>query len=214
MLAAITASQAGMPCARSISICSIRMTALRAIMPNSARMPRMATKPSGRLKRRSANDHADHAHRHHAQDQDQAREALQLDHQEGEHQEQHQRAPRRSPTPATWRSPRPCRRPRCDSRPAGSAFSRRSPASSAATTPSGDPPRDHVGLDGQRRDAVASPDQRLLLLELEGRDLAERHACARSGAGPPGSAASRATRAARRRPARPRRPGRCRPAPA
>ena len=53
MQAAITASHGGVPCARSISTCSIRITALRATMPNSARMPRMATKPSGRLKRRS-----------------------------------------------------------------------------------------------------------------------------------------------------------------
>ena len=51
---AITASYTPLPSARSVSICTIRMTAFLAIMPISARMPRMATKPSGRLNSSSA----------------------------------------------------------------------------------------------------------------------------------------------------------------
>ncbi len=44
--ASITASQGGMPWRRSVSTWSIRITALRAIMPINARIPRIATNPS------------------------------------------------------------------------------------------------------------------------------------------------------------------------
>ena len=52
--AATTASQTFLPSARSVSICTTRMTAFLAIMPIRARMPRMATKPSGRFETSSA----------------------------------------------------------------------------------------------------------------------------------------------------------------
>jgi len=42
------------PAARSSLNCDSRITAFFAIMPISARMPRMATKPSGRLNTKSA----------------------------------------------------------------------------------------------------------------------------------------------------------------
>ena len=51
---AITASCTPLPSARSVSICTTRITAFFAIMPISARMPRIATKPSGRLNTSSA----------------------------------------------------------------------------------------------------------------------------------------------------------------
>ena len=52
--------------------------------------------------------------------------------------------------------------------------------------------RGDVRAHGERRHPVAAPDQRILLLVLEGRELAERARCARRAAGPAGCAASRA----------------------
>ena len=52
--AVITASITLLPAARSSSMETIRITAFLAIMPISARMPRIATKPSGRLNSSSA----------------------------------------------------------------------------------------------------------------------------------------------------------------
>ena len=54
LAAATTASRTFLPAARSASIWPIRITAFFVIMPINARMPRIATKPSGRLDRRSA----------------------------------------------------------------------------------------------------------------------------------------------------------------
>ena len=53
-LASSTASRTGNPDLRSASICEIRITAFFAIIPSKARMPRIATNPSGRSPMRSA----------------------------------------------------------------------------------------------------------------------------------------------------------------
>ena len=63
LLAATTASQTFRPSARSASIWVIRITAFLAIMPIRARMPRIATKPSGRPKTQQRRDDADQAER-------------------------------------------------------------------------------------------------------------------------------------------------------
>ena len=72
-LASTTASQTVLPAARSASIWSIRITAFLAIMPIRARMPRMATKPSGLPESQQRGDHADQAQRHQAQHHEQPR---------------------------------------------------------------------------------------------------------------------------------------------
>ena len=54
LAAAMTASFTPLPSARSVSICTMRITAFFAIMPTNARIPRMATKPRGRPDTRSA----------------------------------------------------------------------------------------------------------------------------------------------------------------
>src|SRR6516162_7441138 len=80
--ASITASRTSLPARRSASICSIRMTAFLAIMPTSARMPRMATKPSGWRETRSAATTP-------IKPNGTPLEAPQLEHQHGQHQQHH-----------------------------------------------------------------------------------------------------------------------------
>ena len=91
MVASTTASHGASPSARKASIWVTRITVLRMMMPISASTPRMATKPSGWLVEQQRRDHADQAERRHAHHQEQLLEALQLQHQDGRHQEQHQR---------------------------------------------------------------------------------------------------------------------------
>ena len=117
-------------------------------------------------------------------------EALQLDHQHGEHQRAASAAPRRRPRPATWRFPRPCRRRRCGSRSAGSRSAPRSSAPAPATTVAGLHAGRDVGLHGQRRHAVAPPDR----ADIPGRTRRWRTGSAarsgRSAAAPAACAAS------------------------
>ena len=79
------------PPAGSSSICTTRITELRIRMPTSASTPRMATKPKGVPARQHRRHHADQPERGDRHDQEQPREALQLDHQDRRHDEQHQR---------------------------------------------------------------------------------------------------------------------------
>ena len=90
-VASTTASQAARPSARSSSICTMRMTELRIRMPISASTPRIATKPSGAPLGSSAATTPISAERRHRDHQEQPVEALQLDHQDRRHDEQHQR---------------------------------------------------------------------------------------------------------------------------
>ena len=169
-----TASQVGRPSARSVSICSMRITALRAIMPISARMPRIATKPSGLPEDQQRRDNADEAHRNDAQDQGQAAETVQLSHQEQEHQEQHQ---------GHLGEDRGLRlRAFLDGAAGVDAIAFRQACVELLDRRSQRPHRGFgrraggdIGLDRQCRHALAPPDQREFLLEFESRDLAERH---------------------------------------
>ena len=176
-VASTTASQACGLCVRSVSICSMRRTALRAIMPNRARMPRMATKPSGlptisrvktmpirpigitlttrnrRLKLCSC-----------AIRKNSMSSSI--------------RAPWRRPRPANWRFPRPCRRRRCGSPWAGSARNFSIAGASASTAPqasaSAATSASTVRVGTRWRRQISG----IFLLEIERRDLAQRHGAA------------------------------------
>ena len=138
-------------------------------------MPRIATKPSGSPEDQQRRDHADQRHRHDDEHDEQTLKAPQLDHQEGEHDATASAARRRSPRPATSRSPRRCRRPRCGSPPAGRHSVRRSPARAWRSTASGSTPGAtsactvSVGTRSRRQTSGNS------WSIVEGRELAERH---------------------------------------
>ena len=68
------------PAAMSCSIWSTRMIELRMMMPESAIVPSMATKPNGSPEHEQAGGHADEPERRGQQHHQRAREALQLDH--------------------------------------------------------------------------------------------------------------------------------------
>ena len=201
-----------MPSARTASIWSIRITALRAIIPSSARIPRIATKPSGWRNSSSAATTPIRPIGTTLRTRNSTAEALQLHHQQGDRDEQHQRHHRVDRglrlrallDRAAHGDVIGLRQARLELRNRGGERADHGFGRSAL--------RD-VGLDGQGRNAVAAPDQRKLLLEIQGRELRRAGPCGRSAAGTAGCAASTAKRAARRSPASPRRRGRFRRAP-
>ena len=88
---ASTASCTLLPSARSVSICTIRITAFFAIMPISARMPRIATKPSGRLNTSSASTTPIRPSGSMATTMASRRKLTSMHHHDREHQHDHQR---------------------------------------------------------------------------------------------------------------------------
>ena len=75
----------------SCSIWSTRIIELRMMMPDSAIVPSIATKPNGLSNTSSADGDADQAERRGQHDHQRAREALQLEHQQRQHDEDQQR---------------------------------------------------------------------------------------------------------------------------
>src|ERR1700730_15453958 len=90
-VASTTASQGCRPCAFSSSTWWMRITELRAIMPVRASTPSSATKPHGLVRKEQSPDDPNQAQRGHAEHQEQAVEALELDHHHREDQNEHQR---------------------------------------------------------------------------------------------------------------------------
>ena len=79
------------PCAISVSIWSIRITELRITMPTSETMPRMATNPIGAPESKQRRGNTDQRQWRGREHKEQTLEALQLHHQDGDHDEQHER---------------------------------------------------------------------------------------------------------------------------
>src|SRR5262249_36813856 len=150
----------------------MRITALRAIIPSSARMPRMATNPSGFWKMRSVATIPISPIGTTLRTRIKTAEAVQLHHQDRDNDEQHQ-GNHREDRSLRLRAllDRPAHRNVIGPRQRG--LQRCNRGGERGNDSLGRRALRDVGLDGESGDSVAAPDQRKFPLELEGGELAE-----------------------------------------